>query len=88
MSYGELMDDLLSAWRRTDAPSHPKTSDGYWVHTLEKVFTELEALGLSEPDPKPEPKKRGRKPKLQTEQTTNHKRGRPRKNPAPSKGLL
>lgn len=88
MSYGELMDDLSSAWRRTDAPSHPKTSDGYWVHTMEKVFAELEALGLSEPDPKPEPKKRGRKPKPKAQQTANRKRGRPRKNPAPSDELL
>ena len=88
MSYGELMDDLSSAWRRTDAPEHPKTSDGYWVRTLEKVFSELEALGLSEPNPKPEPKKRGRKPKSQSAQESNPMRGRPKKISIPSDGLL
>ena len=80
MSYGDLMDDLSSAWRRTDAPTDPRSDDKYWVHTLVKVFEELEALGLSEPVPKPEPKKRGRKPK-QTENKPKRPRGRPRKNP-------
>ena len=63
MSYGDLMDDLSSAWRKADAPQKPKTDDGCWVHTLQIVFEELEALGLSDPVPKPEPKKRGRKKK-------------------------
>ena len=58
ISYGDLMDDLSSAWRRTDAPPQPRSDDGYWVHTLKSVFEELEALGHSIP----EPKKRGRKP--------------------------
>ena len=85
MSYGELMDDLSSAWRRTDAPSEPATDDGGWVHTLQIVFDELEALGLSKPVPKPEPKKRGRKPKPKDEktQTPRRPRGRPRKNANP-----
>ena len=68
MSYGELMDDLLSAWRKTNAPIEPATDDGYWVHTLKLVFDELEALGLSKPATKPLPKKRGRKPKTRNEQ--------------------
>ncbi len=90
MSYGELMDDLSSAWRRTDAPAEPATDDGYWVHTLVSVFEELEALGLSKPVPKPEPKKRGRKPKPkdQTEQKPKRPRGRPRKNADQSAGDL
>lgn len=81
MSYGDLMDDLSSAWRRTDAPNDPSTDDGYWVHTLKTVFEELEALGLSKPVPKPEPKKRGRKPKHkdQTPLKSNRSRGRHRK---------
>lgn len=72
------MDDLSSAWRRTDAPNDPSTDDGYWVHTLKTVFEELEALGLSKPVPKPEPKKRGRKPKPkdQTALESKHSRGR------------
>lgn len=82
-SYAEMMDDLSSAWRKTDAPNtKPVTGDSYWVHTLGTVFEELEALGLSEPIPKPEPKKRGRKPKVknQTETKPKRPRGRPRKN--------
>lgn len=85
MSYGELMDDLSSAWRRTDAPQEPATDDGYWVHTLKMVFEELEALGLSKPVPKPEPQKRGRKPKYKDEESAQkpmRPRGRPRKNSA------
>ena len=86
MSYGELMDDLASAWRRTDAPEEAATDDGYWVHTLQLVFDELEALGLS----KPAPKKRGRKPKPkdETEQKPKRKRGRPRKDSTPSAGTV
>ena len=88
MSYGDLMDDLSSAWRRTDAPADPSTDDGYWVHTLRTVFEELEALGLSKPVPKPEPKKRGRKPKPkdQVELKPKRPRGRPRKDANPSAG--
>ena len=85
MSYGELMDDLSSAWRRTDAPQEPATDDGYWVHTLKMVFEELEALGLSKSVPKPEPQKRGRKPKYKDEESAQkpmRPRGRPRKNSA------
>jgi hypothetical protein len=90
MSYGDLMDDLSSAWRKTDAPEEPATDDGYWVHTLQLVFDELEALGLSKPVPKPEPKKRGRKPKPkdETEQKPKRKRGRPRKNSDSSAGTI
>ena len=61
MSYGDLMDDLASAWRMVDAPDDlPETGDKYWVHTLKTEFEELEALGLSKPIPMPQPKKRGR----------------------------
>ena len=90
MSFGELMDDLASAWRKTDAPAEAATDDNGWVHTLQIVFDELEALGLSKPVPKPEPKKRGRKPKPkdQTEPKPKRKRGRPRKDSTPSAGTL
>ena len=83
LSFGELIDDLSSAWRRTDAPAQPRTDDGGWVHTLEKVFEELEALGLSQSIPRPEPRKRGRKPKSPQDQKLKRPRGRPRKNPLP-----
>jgi len=29
MTYGEMMDDLSSAWRMADAPSPPKSGDGF-----------------------------------------------------------
>lgn len=88
MSYGELMDDLSSAWRRTDAPEKPKSDDTGWVHTLQIVFEELEALGLSEPIPKPEPKKRGRKKKEPEVPKPKRPRGRPRKDATQSVGRL
>jgi len=81
MSYGELLDDLSSAWRMKDAPEPPKSDDGYWVHTLLNVFQELESLELSMPVPKPTPKKRGRPKKDSAEQKPKRPRGRPRKNP-------
>ena len=81
MSYGDLMDDLNSAWRKVDAPDEPSTDDNGWVHTNVGVFEELEALGLSKPIPKPEPKKRGRKKKESVENKPKRPRGRPRKNP-------
>ena len=82
MSYGDLMDDLSSAWRRTDAPDQPRSDDGYWVHVSKDVFEEMEALGLTIPAPKPEPKKRGRPRKNPNPETDKPKRprGRPRKN--------
>lgn len=87
-SYSELMEDLSSAWRKTDAPRQlPQSDDDYWVHTLKGVKEELEKLGLSQPTPKPEPKRRGRKPKPRSEEELNRPRrprGRPRKAPASS----
>ncbi len=81
MSYGDLMDDLNSAWRMVDAPDDPETGDKYWVHTLKIVFEELEALGLSKPIPQPEPKKRGRPRKHPIDEKPKRPRGRPSKNP-------
>lgn len=83
MSYSEMMDDLSSSWRRTDAPLNvPAASDDeYWVHTLNNVLETMEKLELSAPVPKPEPKKRGRKPKIKDPADIKPKRprGRPRK---------
>ncbi|MDR1312544.1 MAG: hypothetical protein LBQ12_02340 [Deltaproteobacteria bacterium] len=80
MSYGELMDDLSSAWRVKDAPEPPSSNDAYWVHTLLYVFNELEALGFSVPSAKSIPKKRGRPKKDSEEQIPKRPRGRPKKN--------
>lgn len=81
MSYGELMDDLSSAWRKTDAPLMPRSDDSFWVHTSKQVLGELEALGLSEPIPKPLPKRRGRPRKNPEVNKPKRPRGRPRKYP-------
>ena len=83
-SYGDLMDDLSSAWRRIDSPKQPSFDDGCWVHTLKYVFDELFQLGLCTPPAKPEPKKRGRPRKNpDAEPQVKRPRGRPRKNPLP-----
>jgi len=84
MTYGEMMDDLSSAWRMVDAPSPPKSDDGFWVHTLNTVFEILEALELSIPVPVQKPKKRGRPKKNPEGNEPKRPRGRPRKNAAPN----
>lgn len=86
-SYGDLLEDLSEVWRDADAPEHAATNDGHWIHTLEYEFSELEALGLSEPMPKPVPKKRGRPRKNPVpEDVPKRRRGRPRKQPLPEDG--
>jgi len=84
MTYGELMDDLSSAWRMVDAPSPPKSDDRFWVHTLNTVFEILEALELSVPVPSQIPKKRGRPRKNPEVSKPKRPRGRPRKNAVPN----
>lgn len=80
MTYGDLMEDLSSAWRSVDATETPKSNDKYWVHTLPSVLGMLEKLGLSEPLAKI-PKKRGRpKGKALEHEKPKRPRGRPRKN--------
>ena len=82
MSYGDLMEDLSSAWRMVDAPEKPSSDDGGWVHTLPSVLNELEALGLSTPAPQhPIPIKRGRQKKEPEPEKPKRPRGRPKKNP-------
>ncbi len=80
MMYGDLMEDLSSAWRYCDAPERPKSYDKKWNHTLPSVFEILEILGLSEPLVKT-PKKKGRpKSALAKPEKPKRPRGRPRKN--------
>ena len=83
MTYGDLMEDLSSAWRQASSMGMPKSDVRKWVHTLPSVLASLEKLGLSEPLVK-EPKKVGR-PKKEKAETEKPKRprGRPRKNPDP-----
>ena len=83
MTYGNLMDDLSSVWRKTNGPDTPETGDGYWVHTFKTEFAEMEALGLSKPIPQPAQRKRGRPKKQPTDastETSKRPRGWPRKN--------
>jgi hypothetical protein len=42
-----------------ESPVNPSSDDGCCVHTLDMVFVELEAIGLSEPVAKPTVKKAG-----------------------------
>ena len=80
MSYGDLMEDLASAWRYSDAMGKPRSYDKKWVHTLPSVFDMLQRLGLSEPIEKI-PKKRGRpKSEVINPEKPKRPRGRPRKN--------
>jgi len=80
MSYGDLMEDLASAWRYSDATGKPISYDRKWVHTLPSVFDILERLELSEAVEKI-PKKRGRpKGEVIRPEKPKRLRGRPRKN--------
>lgn len=47
MSYGDIMDDLNSAWRKIGTATDPREDDDAWVHTIPKVHKQLIALGLS-----------------------------------------
>lgn len=53
MSFGDLIDDLGTAWGLTDSfnSEKPQSSDDKWVHTLDCVIDELEKLDLSIPAP-------------------------------------
>lgn len=45
MSYGELMNDLSSAWRSVKGESvKPKDNDRYWIHTLPSVMKSWRSL--------------------------------------------
>jgi hypothetical protein len=80
MTYGDLMEDLSSAWRKSNSMESPRSCDKKWVHTLPSVLLLLEKLGLSEPLIK-EPKKRGRPKKVRTTpEKPKRPRGRPKKN--------
>ncbi|MFA6680324.1 MAG: hypothetical protein WCR96_07560 [Candidatus Methanomethylophilaceae archaeon] len=80
MTYGDLMEDLSSAWRYPVTTEKPKSYDKNWIHTLPSVFDILERLGLSEPIERI-PKKRGRpKSEMIKPEKPKRPRGRPRKN--------
>lgn len=79
LSFKDLLEDLATAWRRTDAPAQPKSDDEYWVADYKGVFPLLEALQLSEPGEK------SRRPAAVTAEgvVVPRKPGRPRIHPLP-----
>jgi len=83
LAYKDVMDDLASAWRYTDASKceTPQANDRFWIHTTNVVKDMLVLLGLAETDKKT-PKKRGRpKKEKPIDNTPKRPRGRPRKTP-------
>lgn len=81
MSYGELMEDLSSAWRSVKGEiAKPKDNDKYWVHTLPSVMEELVKLELATCTKEKRKPGRPRKEKPVSDQP-KRPRGRPKKNP-------
>lgn len=80
-SYGEMIEELNSAWRLVDAPEKAKSNDGYWIHVLKSPMRIMELLELSESEEpfRFEPKKRGRKRVVPVFVGPKRPRGRPRK---------
>lgn len=79
ISFGDLMEDLSTAWRKTGGTEKPVSNDNQWVHTLAFVFDELEALGLSEKATKPEEIEKNCSCKKSQKTEPRRPRGRPRK---------
>ena len=78
-SFGDLMEDLGTAWRYVDSPEEPASDDDGWNDVRLYALEEMEKLGLSKPVPAPEPKKRGRPKKDPATDKLKRPRGRPRK---------
>jgi len=83
ITFGDLIEDLNSAWRMTDSPKEPQSDDGYWVNTPKYVMEYLEKLGLSTPPKTIEHRPRGRPKKEKSEPAVKRPRGRPKKNQSP-----
>ena len=94
MTYGDLMDDLNTIWRKTDAPGDqlPEQDDGYWVHALPKNLEILMKLDLCKPAEKPVAWQPGRPAGSKNKEKASREKdevrekrpvGRPRKHPAP-----
>lgn len=81
MSYGELMDDLSSAWRSAKGESiKPKDNDRHWIHTLPSVMEELVKLDLATCTKEKRNPGRPRNEKPVSD-APKRPRGRPKKNP-------
>lgn len=68
-TYGELIEDLGQARRKTDAPLDqlPMSHDAYWSFAAEYDYHLMEALGLAQPEPKPEHRHPGRPSKKKSQ---------------------
>lgn len=65
MTYGEMMDSLRQAWRRTSVGAElPTSHDNNWLNPTNQDYKIMEALGICQPEPK-----------------VHRKRGRPKKTP-------
>lgn len=90
MSYGDVIEDLSTLWRRTDAPKDvlPDRSDRYWIHPFEYALDELILLGLCNGKVRTALGKKkmdsddAQKGDDGCEEIQKPRRGRPRKNPA------
>ena len=81
MSYGELMDDLSSAWRLVKGgDDNPTDNDKCWIHTLPSVMDELIKLDLATCT---KVKRSPGRPRKKKPVSDSPKRpvGRPKKNP-------
>ena len=84
MTYGQMLEDLKSAWRKVDAPEEPESNDGYWGEMTLSDMKTLELLELSKPVEVQKQRKRGRPRKtsaVDEEPKPKRPRGRPRKTP-------
>lgn len=82
MSYGELMDDLSSAWRSVKGESvKPKDNDRCWIHTLPSAMEELVNLNLATTCTKEKRSPGSPRKEKPVPDAPKRPRGRPRKNP-------
>lgn len=82
MSYGDMMEDLNSVWRYTDAPQAPSRSDGGWAHSIPSDIELMEKLKLSSVSYTEQKKKESEEKealKEDAEKQVKRPRGRPRK---------
>ena len=88
-TYGDIIDDLNCAWRKTDAPTDkPLITDDGWVRTFPKLQEILVAMGVAEPDPSQVKKAKAPKTKRPSKEEfvgPKRPRGRPRIRPIEDK---
>ena len=78
MTYGEIIEDLNSVWRESDAKDAPRSDDERWTHSIPSDIELLEKLGLSSVS-YTEQKRKEAESKLKEKTDQKRPRGRPRK---------